>query len=59
MFQWGKTCRGCMEVLVEVRLEGADRDFAFLSSSFILFNGRQRILSMIGLNQCRGVYMVC
>ena len=48
-----------MEVLVEMGLEGSDGDFAFLSSSFILFDGRQWILSVIGLNQCGGVYMVC
>ena len=50
MFQWGKTCRGCVEVLVEVRLEGADGDFAFLLPSFILFGGRQWVLPMIGLD---------
>ena len=44
---------------MEVRLEGSDRDFAFLSPSFILFEGRQRILSVITLNQGRGVYVVC
>ena len=45
-------------MLVKMRLEGADRDLAFLSSSFILFDGRQRILSMIGLDQCWCVHMV-
>ena len=45
--------------MMEVGLEGADGDLAFLSSSFILFDGRQWILSMIGLNQRGGVYMVC
>ena len=34
------TCRGGVEVLVKVGLEGADGDFAFLLSPFILFNGR-------------------
>ena len=46
-------------MLVEVRLEGSDGDFAFPSSSFILFGGRQWILSVIGLNEYRGVYVVC
>ena len=48
-----------MKVLVKIGLEGSDGDFAFLSSSFILFGGRQWILSMIGLNQRGGMYMVC
>ena len=48
-----------MEVLVEMGFEGSDRDFAFLSPSFILFSGRQWVLSMIGLNERGGVYMVC
>ena len=46
-------------MLVEVGLEGSDGDFAFLLSPFILFSGRQWVLSMIGLNQRGGVYMVC
>ena len=48
-----------MEVLVEIGFEGSDGDFAFLSPSFILFDGRQWILSVIVLNQHGGVYMVC
>ena len=47
-----------MEVLVKIGFEGADGDFAFLSSPFILFEGRQRISSMVGLDQCRCMYMV-
>jgi hypothetical protein len=39
-----------MEVLVKVGLEGSDGDFASLSSSFILFGERQRILLMVGLD---------
>ena len=46
-------------MLVEIGLEGSDGDFAFLSSPFILFSGRQGILPVIGLNQCGGMYMVC
>ena len=46
-------------MLVEIGLEGSDGDFAFLSSSFILFDRRQWILSVIGLNECGSVYMVC
>ena len=45
-------------MLSKVRLEGADGDFAFLSSSFILFKGRQWILSVIGLDQCGRMYVV-
>jgi hypothetical protein len=45
-------------VLVEVRLERSDGDFAFLLPSFILFGGRQWILSMIGLDQGGCVYVV-
>ena len=45
--------------MVEIGLEGTDGDFAFLSSFFILLDGRQWILPMIGLNQRGGVYMVC
>ena len=47
-----------MEVLVEIGLEGSDGDFAFLPPSFILFNGRYRILPMVGLDQCGCVYVV-
>ena len=48
-----------MEVLVKIGFEGADGDLAFPSYSFILFDGRQWVLSMVGLNQRGGVYMVC
>ena len=45
-------------MLVKIGFEGADGDFAFLSSLFILFGRHQWILSMIGLDQCGCVYMV-
>ena len=44
--------------MAKIRLERADGDFAFLSPSFILFKGRQWVLSMVGLGQCGCVYMV-
>ena len=47
-----------MEVLLEVGFEGSDRDFAFLSSSFILFDGYQWVLSVIDLDERGCVYMV-
>ena len=46
-------------MLVEVGLEGSDRDFAFPLSPFILLSGRQWILSMVGLNERGGMYVVC
>ena len=45
-------------MLSQVGSERADGDFAFLLPSFILFRGRQWILSMIGLDQCGRVYVV-
>ena len=45
-------------MLVQIGFEGADGDFAFPSSSFILFGGRQWILSVVGLDQCGCVYVV-
>ena len=37
-------------MLLEMRFERADGDFAFLPPPFILFEGRQRIPSVIGLD---------
>ena len=45
--------------MVEVRLEGSDRDFAFLLSPFILFGGHQWVLPVVALDQRRGMYVVC
>ena len=45
--------------MLEKQSEGADGDFAFLSSSFILFRGFERISPMISLDYYWSVYMVC
>jgi hypothetical protein len=47
-----------VEVLLQVGLERADGDFAFLLPSFILFGRRQWILPMISLDQCGRMYIV-